>query len=154
MLHSDAHDRLDDRSMHHKPDSPQITSVFQAFSQNGAIHRGAFRHGTVIMGLRCVPLEDTAQKTSLTRHLTPWHSPQTTRRKTLSFCDASRTKNFELPEAPKWARRSKKTMMLSRLAHFFFFDDRAADGRKTQCKNEEARNSENTHFCEVHFFTR
>ena len=56
------------------------------------------------------------KNTSLTRHLTPWHSPQTptapqrqtTRGKTLLFCDASRTKNFEHPEPQKWARRSHK----------------------------------------------
>ena len=45
-LHTDAHDRLDDISTHHKPHFPQDPKCFQAFSQqHGAIRRGAFRHG-------------------------------------------------------------------------------------------------------------
>ena len=45
-LHTDARDRLDDISPHHKPHFPQDPKCFQAFSQqHGAIRRGAFRHG-------------------------------------------------------------------------------------------------------------
>ena len=45
-LHTDAHDRFDDISMHHKPHFPQDPKCFQALSQqHGAIRRGAFRHG-------------------------------------------------------------------------------------------------------------
>ena len=69
-----------------------------------------------LKAFRCVPLIDTAQKKlHLTHHLTPWHSPQTptapqrqtTRGKTLVFCDASRTKRCE-------------TLISSLLTHFFF----------------------------------
>ena len=42
MLHTDAQDRLGDRSMHHKPSKHKC---FPAFSQHGAIRRGAFRLG-------------------------------------------------------------------------------------------------------------
>ena len=55
------------------------------------------------------------KNTSLSRHLTPWHSPQrqTTRGKTMLFCDASWTKKIELPEPVP------KTLISSPLAHFF-----------------------------------
>ena len=64
--------------------------------------------------------------TSLTRHLTPWHSPQTptapqrqtTRGKTLLFCDASRTKNFEPPE-PQNGPGGPINPDFDLLAHFF-----------------------------------
>ena len=45
ILHTDAHDRLDDISTHHKPHFTSSHKCFQAFSQHAAIHRGAFRHG-------------------------------------------------------------------------------------------------------------
>ena len=41
ISHTDAHDRLDDISTHHKPPFSSNHKCFQAFSQHG----GAFRHG-------------------------------------------------------------------------------------------------------------
>ena len=63
--------------------------------------------------LNIVPLENTA---SLTRHLTPWHSPQTprtsqtqtTRGKTLLFCHTSLHQKFPAPWSSKWTEKSQK----------------------------------------------
>ena len=102
--------------------------------------------------LRVAQKHHTAQRHSaktrhLTRHLTPWHSPQTprapqrqtTRGKTLLFCDTIPNQKFRAslnlkmgPGGPK--NRGKRAPRLI----FFVFDDRPADGRKHQCKNEES----------------
>ena len=39
ISHTDAHDRLDDLSIHHKPHFPQLTSVFKP-SHNPGVHEG------------------------------------------------------------------------------------------------------------------
>ena len=91
------------------------------------------------------------KNTSLTRHLTPWHSPQTptapqrqtTRGKTPEPKNSS-TMNLKVgQEVPK-------RLISSPLAHFFFFD-RAADGRKHRAQMRELEISKKKHFCEVHF---
>ena len=76
-----------------------------------------------------VPLKDTAQKRHSTRHLTPWHSPQTptapqrqtTRGENLLFCDASRTKHFDSPQPQNVPRKYQKTLKTGPGAHFFVF---------------------------------
>ena len=97
------------------------------------------------------------KNTSSTRHLTPWHSPQTptapqkqtTRGKTLLFFDASRTKNFDPPE-PQNGPNSLINLENGPLGSFL--DDRAADGRQTQPKKEgSSKFRENAHFYDAHF---
>ena len=87
---------------------------------------------------RIVPLGTQRKNTSLTRRLTPWHSPQTptasqrqtTRGKTLLFCDASRTNNFEPPE-PQNGPGGPKNPDFRALRLIFFFNDvsQMVDGR-------------------------
>ena len=79
------------------------------------------RHGT--------DMAKTQRKNkSSTRHLTPCHSPQTptapqrqtTRGKTLLFCDTSRTKNFR-PLEPKTGPGGPKNLEHRPWGHFFVF---------------------------------
>ena len=90
--------------------------------------------------------------------MTPWHSPQTptapqrqtTRGKTLLFCDASRTKELDFPQ-PQNGPRSPKNLEKRAPWLIIFFDDRAADGRKHTANMRELEISKNVHFCNVHF---
>ena len=107
-----------------------------------------------------IPLKRHNAKTRhSTRHLTPWHSPQTptapqrqtTRGKTLLFCNASRTKIFDLPQ-PQNGPRSPKNHENESPPWLIIFSTTVPQMVENTVKNEGARNFEkNNAFCDVHF---
>ena len=174
-LHTDAHGRLDDISLHHEPHFPQITSVFKpshnmvrsteesfarerqedrdhagcAASDNEAVvAEAAFLnsdHGTSM----CAARRHSAKTHHLTRHLTPWHSALTPtaphRQTTPAF------QKFRPSSTSKWADGSQKPNF-DPPVFFVLFNDRAADGRKHNAKMREDRNFQKTmHFFDVLF---
>ena len=88
--------------------------------------------------LRVAQKHHTAQRHSaktrhLTRHLTPWHSPQTpTAPHRQTTRGAIPNQKFRPPSTSKGAKKSQKTLKTISLAHFFFFDDRAAAKSNTR----------------------
>ena len=112
-----------------------------AFSQHGAIRRGAFRHGAHgNPRLRCH--ESVMSQSCVSVCYVE---------KTLLLCRISRT-NISASLGPqKWAREVTKTL-ISLASRPIFFNDRATDARQHIAKTKVTNvSNKNTMFCYVHF---
>ena len=141
MSHTDAHDRLDDISIHHKPHVPQITSVFKPSHNMAAVaasrstergqaavkcSRKSAMLGSAGWRLAWPPTAVSSRSTDMTDRIVPLKD---TAQKPVNntSCDS-----MALSTDTDGTRSQKPWKRAPWL--IIFFDDRAADGRKHTAK--------------------